>query len=145
MTAAITVHDNVTAEAAHVDAGLGAFNDAAAPLHEVRALTCIAREQDGIVGGLVGRTWGNCAEIQQLWVDGAHRGRGVGSRLVRAFEARALERGCRAFYLETFDFQAPGFYEKLGYRRVFAFDVYPHGIVRFTMLRDAGANDPSPA
>jgi hypothetical protein len=41
--------------------------------------------------------------------------------------------------------RAAGLYEKLGSRRVFAVDVFPHGIVRFTMLRDAGANDPSPA
>jgi len=139
MTVVIAVHDDLPPEAAEVDAGLGDFNDAAAPLHEVRPLSCFARGAEGaLIGGLVGRTWGACGEIQQLWVAAAHRGQGIATRLVRAFEARAGERGCRAFYLETFDFQAPGFYEKLGYRRAYALDVYPHGIVRFTMLRQAG-------
>ena len=144
MTLVISVHDDLPADAARIDAGLGDFNDAAAPLHEVRPLSCFARDTAGaVVGGLVGRTWGPCAEIQQLWVAEACRGEGIATRLVEAFEARASARGCRSFYLETFDFQAPGFYEKLGYRRAFALDVYPHGIVKFTMLREAG--EPGPA
>lgn len=133
----ITAHDEIPAvDADVVDRGLGAHNVGAAPLHEVRVLATFARDARGrVVGGALGRTWGECAEIQQLWVDPAQRERGVGTRLVRAFEAAALSRGCRAFYLETFDFQAPRFYEKLGYRIAFALDVYPKGVVRYTMLR----------
>lgn len=135
---AITTHDDVPpGDAAAVDAGLGEYNDAAAPLHEVRRLACFARlGSRPVIGGAVGRTWGECAEIQQLWVDPAHRGQGIGARLVRAFESAAAARGCRAFYLETFDFQAPRFYEKLGYRIAFTLDVYPRGVVRHTMVRN---------
>jgi ribosomal protein S18 acetylase RimI-like enzyme len=133
----LSTHDDVPpAEGAIVDRGLGDYNDRAAPLHEVRRLSCFARSTGGeLVGGVVGRWWGACAELQQLWVAEAHRRGGVGTRLVRAFESAAADRGCRSFYLETFDFQAPAFYEKLGYRRAFALDVYPHGIVRYTMVR----------
>ncbi|HEY8243041.1 MAG TPA: GNAT family N-acetyltransferase [Casimicrobiaceae bacterium] len=133
----IAVHDgDLPPEAETVDAGLGAFNDAAAPLHEVRRLACIAREGGEVVGGAVGRRWGRCGEIQQLWVAESHRGRGIGSQLVRAFEQRAAELGVRHFYLETLSFQAPGFYETLGYRRAYALDVYPHGYVKYLMRRD---------
>ena len=137
---AITGHDDVPpSDGAIVDAGLGSFNDAAAPLHEVRPMACFARTPDGaVIGGAVGRTWGPAAEIQQLWVADAHRHRGVGTALVRAFEARAAERGCRSCYLETLSFQAPGFYAALGYRVVFELRELPHGIVRFTMLREIG-------
>ena len=134
----LTVHDDLPPEAKRVDAGLGDANDAAAPLHEVRPLSCFVRDVAGaVVGGVVGRRWGACAEIQQVWVDPAHRGKGIATRLVRAFEARATEHGCRRFYLETFSFQAPALYEKLGYRVSHALDVYPHGIVKYTMVRDA--------
>ena len=68
-----------------------------------------------IVGGAVGRTWGLCCELQQLWVEAAMRRKGLGARLVTSFEARARERGCRTFYLETFSFQAPSLYRSLGY------------------------------
>ena len=141
----ITVHDDVpAAEGSIVDTGLGEFNDAAAPLHEVRRLSCFARGPGGeVIGGAVGRTWGPAAEIQQLWVADAHRHQGIGARLVRAFETRATGRGCRAFYLETLSFQAPRFYASLGYRVVFELAAFPHGIVKFTMLREIGGGDAS--
>ena len=136
----ITGHDDVPrSDGVIVDAGLCGFNDAAAPLHEVRPMACFARTPDGaVIGGAVGRTWGPAAEIQQLWVADAHRHRGVGTALVRAFEARAAERGCRSCYLETLSFQAPRFYAALGYRVVFELRELPYGIVRFTMLRELG-------
>ena len=138
-TPPITLHDDLPAEAKLVDDGLGDFNDLAAPLHEVRRLSCFAREPDGtVIGGAVGRRWGACAELQQLWVDESHRRRGIGAALVRAFEGHAATHGCRHVYLETFSFQAPGFYEALGYRRAYALDVYPHDIVKYTMRRELG-------
>lgn len=134
-----TVHDDLpAAEARLVDEGLGAANDRAAPLHEVRPLACFARLPSGeVIGGAVGRTWGPCCELQQLWVEPARRHAGVGARLVRDFEVRAQARGCRTFYLETFNFQAPQFYRKLGYEVRYEHAVYPHGIVKYTMVRAA--------
>jgi ribosomal protein S18 acetylase RimI-like enzyme len=136
-----TTHDDVPHDdALVVDAGLGAANDAAAPLHEVRALACFARGPGGaVVGGAVGRTWGRCAELQQLWVDAAHRRQGIGTRLVRDFETRAEARGCDTFYLETFSFQAPSLYAALGYRVALEIEGYGAGIRKFTMVRTAAA------
>ena len=125
-----------------VDTGLGEANDAAAPLHEVKPMSCFARDGDGgVIGGAVGRRWGPCCEIQQLWVAPAHRQRGIGARLVRAFEAQAHEHGCRTCYLETLSFQAPGFYRALGYRVAYEHTVYPHGIVKYMMIRQWGDDE----
>ncbi len=119
-----------------VDDGLGDANLAAAPLHEVRALGCFAHDDAGrVIGGAVGRSWGECCELQQLWVQPERRGGGLGTALVRAFEARAVARGCRLFYLETFSFQAPEFYQRLGYETVHAGTQFPHGIVKHLMQR----------
>ncbi|HVE49417.1 MAG TPA: GNAT family N-acetyltransferase, partial [Casimicrobiaceae bacterium] len=113
-------------------------NDAAAPLHEVRAMSCFARLASGqVVGGALGRRWGSCCEIQQVWVDSAFRRNGVGSKLVRAFEAEARSHGCVSFYLETFSFQAPHFYRALGYEVAYEHNIYPHGIVRYLMVKHA--------
>jgi ribosomal protein S18 acetylase RimI-like enzyme len=132
----IVGYDSPPAEAvAAVDRGLGEANAAAAPLHEVAPLACIARDGDGVIGGAVGRWWGECAELQQLWVNEASRRRGVGSALVREFLALARERGCRAVFLETFSFQAPGLYRSLGFRVDHENTLYPHGIVRYHMVR----------
>ncbi len=140
MKLVFTTHDHVPdEEAALVDAGLGAANAAAAPLHEVVPLSCFARLPGGtVVGGAVGRTWGACCELQQLWVDAAHRRQGIGADLVRAFEARAAARGCHTFYLETFSFQAPSLYRSLGYESVVSVEGFGPGIVKHFMLRRAG-------
>jgi GNAT superfamily N-acetyltransferase len=137
MTIEIDTHDvPPPADAAVVDAGLGAANDAAAPLREVRPLGCFARDHNGVViGGAVGRTWGACCELQQLWVAPTFQRHGIATQLVRAFEARATLRGCRMFYLETFSFQAPVFYRKLGYATAYELDVYPHGITKHLMRK----------
>jgi ribosomal protein S18 acetylase RimI-like enzyme len=138
--ATLTCHDGVPpAEAAVIDHGLGKANEEAAPLHEVQALSCFARLASGtVIGGAVGRTWGPCCELQQLWVDPDQRRCGLGSRLVARFEAAAEARGCTTFYLETFSFQAPGFYRTLGYEVAYEHRVYPRGIVRYCMVRTIG-------
>ncbi len=70
-----------------------------------------------LVGGLTGRTHGLRAwlEISILWVDEAHRGRGIGRELVERAEEEARRRGCLYARLSTSEFQGAGFYEKLGY------------------------------
>lgn len=141
----ISVHDLPDKAAAGVvDNGLGEANDQAAPLDEVQPLQCFVRDAAGrVVGGAVGRTWGGCCELQQLWVDPALRQQGVGGRLVRAFEQRAAERGCRVVYLDTFSFQAPAFYRSLGYAPAAEIAGFGHGIVKYTMLRQLDLPGPA--
>ena len=140
---ALTVHDEVPrAEGEIVDAGLGASNAAAAPLHDVQPLSCFARLASGaVIGGAVGRTWGACCELQQLWVEPRYRRNGVGARLVREFERGALARGCRTFYLETFSFQAPSLYRSLGYEVRLEIEGYAPEIRKYVMVRERNLND----
>ena len=57
---------------------------------------------------------------------------------VRYEAARAFERGCHSAWVETFSFQAPGFYRKLGYEPFGELD-YPPGHKRiFLHKRLAG-------
>lgn len=130
-------YDSLPPEAAAaVDRGLGEANAAAAPLHEVAPLACIARDGDGhVIGGAVGRWWGECAELQQLWVHEESRRRGVGSALVREFLSLARARGCNVVFLETFSFQAPSLYRSLGFRVAYENKLYPHGIAKFHMVK----------
>lgn len=117
-----------------VDAGLEAHNHAMAPLADVSPLAAFAAEPSGqLVGGAVGRTWGRCCELLQLWVAPEHRSRGVGSRLLGEFEARARERGCNVFYLTTLSYQAPAFYRKHGYEELARISGYPDDIVKYLM------------
>lgn len=132
-----SVHDEIPAEEARaVNQGLGDFNATAAPIHEVRPLSCFARLESGaLVGGAIGRTWGQCCELQQLWVDPAHRRLGTGTRLVRRFEEAAAARGCSVFYLDTFSFQARPFYERLGYEARLEIRGFAPGVAKYIMVR----------
>lgn len=133
----LSVHDDVPPEDGRVvDQGLDNSNAAAAPLHEVRPLSCFARLEDGaVVGGAIGRTWGRCCELQRLWVHPAHRHLGMGTRLVRQFEEAAAARGCSTFYLDTFSFQARPFYERLGYEARLEIGGFAPGVIKYIMVR----------
>jgi ribosomal protein S18 acetylase RimI-like enzyme len=117
-----------------VDNGLEEYNLSAAPLSEVKQLASFATDSSGhVVGGAVGRTWGRCCELLQLWVEPNFRSTGVGSRLLRQFEEHASRRGCNVFYLTTLSFQAPNFYRKHGYASLAEISGYPNGITKYLM------------
>lgn len=56
-----------------------------------------------------------------------YRGRGLGTLLLPVAESEALARGCVRLVLASHDFQAPGFYERLGYERKYAVEGRPSG------------------
>ncbi|WP_425401139.1 GNAT family N-acetyltransferase [Aeoliella sp.] len=126
-----------------VDIGIGQANSAAAPLHEVQPICCFARTESGtILGGAVGRWWGTCCELQQLWVAPEVRREGIGRELLTSFERHAIAHGCVLLFLDTFSFQAPAFYEAHGYHVEFERLGYPDGIARYHLakqLESAGA------
>ena len=84
----------------------------AAPLH-----VFTLDEAKRVVGGLIGRTHSLRAwlEVSILWVDEDYRGIGLGRALMERGEAEAIHRGCLYARLSTSHYQAPGFYEKMGY------------------------------
>ena len=95
--------------------GLEAFNESRWPGHrQWRALAVFARDGESIVAGLAGETYSGWLFIRYLWVSDALRGQGIGRKLMGDAEARALERGCHSAWVDTFSFQAPGFYPRLG-------------------------------
>jgi GNAT superfamily N-acetyltransferase len=135
-----TSHEGLPAkEAGVVDDGLGQANMSAAPLHEVKAISCFARLAEevssAVLGGAVGRIWGQCCELQQLWVDEAHRRQGIGAGLVTEFEKLAVSHACTMVYLETFSFQAPELYRALGYVEGHVLQGFPGGIKKYLMVK----------
>ena len=87
-------------------------------------------DDDGArIGAIAGHTWGRVAEIKQLWVDPAARGQGLGLALLDAALAEARRRGCRQVFLMSYDFQAPGLYERRGFRRLIEIPDWPEGHV----------------
>ncbi|HEY4231234.1 MAG TPA: GNAT family N-acetyltransferase [Thermoanaerobaculia bacterium] len=104
------------------------FNSAATGIHDGEWLTILVRdEEQRIVAGICGNTWGACLEIRQFWVEEKRRGKGLGTRLFEAAEREALKRGCRQILLMTFSFQAPAFYSRRGFEVVAEIEGHPRG------------------
>jgi len=105
---------------------LEAYNESKWPRHPPwRPLAIFLREKSRIVAGLAGETYCGWLFVKYLWVSEGLRGRGVGRELMVRAEARARERGCHSAWLDTFSFQARGFYEKLGYQEFGRLDYPP--------------------
>jgi len=92
-------------------------------------------ESDDIVGGLYGSTAFSHLWIDLLFVPESVRGLGIGRELMTQAEAEAMRRGCRAAALDTFSFQARGFYERLGYSVFGILNDCPPGHRRFYLTK----------
>jgi GNAT superfamily N-acetyltransferase len=104
------------------------FNAEATGYHDGLLLAgCIRNETGAIVAGCHGHTWGGCCELAQLWVNERYRGRGLGRQLLESAEAEAAARGCVQVVLATHSFQAPGFYERMGYEQKYVIEGRPQG------------------
>ena len=106
---------------------LDVVNAAATPgVAAARELTVQLLDESGeLAAGLSGWTWGVAAGIGMTWVRADTRGAGLGGRLLAAFEGEARERGCTHVFVTSFTFQAPGFYERHGYREIFRWEGVP--------------------
>ena len=78
------------------------------------------------LAGLTGETFGNWLCIQYLFVVDDLRKQGIGTKMVLSAEEEARKRNCKYVFVDTFSFQAPKFYEKLGYEEVFSLNEYPY-------------------
>ena len=116
MDYALTEERDAAALHAAIRAGIRGADPAAVGPRDYEPVALALRARDGaIVAGLEGATCWGWLMVDGLWVADELRGRGLGRRLLLAAEAAAIERGCRGAWLGTFDFQARGFYERLGY------------------------------
>lgn len=90
-----------------------------------------------LIGGLTGHTWASWLHVDLLWVADEAQGAGLGAQLLAAAEELArAERGCRHARLETWSFQAPGFYLKQGYREAGRVEDHPPGAVEHLFVKD---------
>ena len=109
-------HDFTPAEIDALEDRLYEHNAAATGHRDGLGLGFEVLDDDGArIGAIAGHTWGGVAEIAQLWVEPAWRGQGLGLALLDAALAEARRRGCKRAFLMSYDFQAPGLYERRGF------------------------------
>lgn len=100
-------------------------------------LTLLLRDEEGLIAGGVHGNYGQFGwlYISTLWVSEKARGRGFGSQLMAHIERAAIRAGCSHAYLDTFSFQAPEFYKKLGYTVFGELESYPAGNTRYFLRK----------
>jgi GNAT superfamily N-acetyltransferase len=124
------------AEAAIRD-GLSAYNFEKAGYRDQRPLAILVSDPDSgeVVGGLLGRTSMGLLYIDRFFLPEGMRRQRLGTRILKAAEEEGARRGCTRAVLSTLSFQAPGFYERMGWQVLGRIDCDPPGHTRFTMTK----------
>jgi predicted N-acetyltransferase YhbS len=123
------------AEAA-ITAGLAAYNAARFRPSDIATLDVLVRDDSGDpVGGLLGHTSFGLFFLDLFYLPDGLRRSGLGSRIIGLAEDEARRRGCTAVVVYTVTFQAPGFYERHGYRRFGEIACPPDGATRIFLTK----------
>ena len=103
------------------------YNRSKREVAESESLNLYVEDDSGeLMAGLIAETFGNWLEIEYLFVKEDLRGQGIGSQLLQQAESEAKKRNCRYVFVNTYQFQAPAFYEKQGYKEIFTLKDYPY-------------------
>ena len=103
---------------------------------DTEPLSVVSRDEQGIIlGGVAGRTIYRNFLIEVLWVDKATRGSGLGRQLMALAEIEAKKRGCVLAQVDTLDYQAPAFYQKMGFEVVGSVAAFPGSPERFFLTK----------
>lgn len=130
------VEQPTPADRAAIAAPLAAYNEQHGPTAGAEPLVLLLKSDTGeTIGGLWGKTVYDWMYVELLAVPDALRGKGAGVALMREAEAIACTRGCAGAWLDTFAFQARGFYEKLGYSVFGEIADHPRGSARYFLSK----------
>lgn len=98
--------------------GLVAYNKPHFGYNKLINFACFLRDDDGkVCGGATGEIADDLAFIWLLWVDEKYRG-GNGQKIMKLVEHEVKNHGVSEIHLDTYGFQAPEFYPKLGFKEV---------------------------
>ena len=126
------------ADVAAVRNGLRAYNQSQlgdrVPLYQNIVLQ-LRDAEDTIVGGLTATAVLDWLFVEWLHVDEAHRGADHGTALMAEAELYARDKGLAGIWLDTFAFQARGFYEKQGFTVFGTLDDHPRGSARYFLQK----------
>lgn len=107
--------------------GLIAFNEKIIGERDKAVSIFLKDEQAKVFGGMQAFLDTESIYIEALWVEATLQKQGYGTKLIQAAEKEAIKNGCKFSTVDTWDFQAEGFYLKNGYERLGEIKNYWHG------------------
>lgn len=125
-----------TPEIRWLEERLRAFNRAQAEnVTRLSFLIKLLDSENHLTGGVFAKISYGWLFIDTLWVAEEVRGTGQGRALLSQAEIEARRHGCRNAWVDTFSFQARGFYEKNGYAVFGELPNYPPGHTRYFLCK----------
>ena len=107
------INDEENSESiAFIEKELDRYNNEFAEPYFHKKLNVLMKNEDEIIGGLIGGTYWGWLYIDRFWIRKDFRKLGFGSKLLKMAEKEAMDRGCKNAHLDTHDFQAVEFYRK---------------------------------
>jgi GNAT superfamily N-acetyltransferase len=117
-------------------APLRAYNVSQAGDPQIRPVAILLTDESGEhVGGLWGKTAYDWLFVELLAVPEDHRGKKLGTALMEEAEKIARANDCIGIWLDTYEFQARGFYEKIGFEVFGTLEDHPMGRRRFFLRK----------
>ena len=92
--------------------------------------------EGNLMGGVFGKIAWNWLYIDLLWVHPEVREKGTGTKLMKAIEQEAQKRDIYSYHLSTASFQAPVFYQKLGYQICGEISGLPPGYTTYFLKKE---------
>ena len=123
----IRLDNTESQKAQEIENLIRSYNRSKREAAESEPLNLYVEDDSGqVMAGLVAETFGNWLEIEYLFVKEDLRGQGIGSQLLQQAESEAKNRNCRFAFVNTYQFQAPDFYKRHGYKEVLRLQDYPY-------------------
>lgn len=139
----MTINTNENPEPKEVDelrAALRAFNQSVTSDSNYHQLYITAKnENNELIAGVYGKIAWQWLYIDLLWVHPEHRELGLGKQLMQRIEKQANQRSVFAYYVSTASFQAPVFYQKLGYQICGEIKDLPPGFTTYYLKKQDSA------
>lgn len=95
----------------------------------------VLKDNGKVIGGAIGHIAYAWYFLDDLWIEKNYRKQGLGTRLIEKIEKIAREQRLIGVRMETWNFQAKGFYEKLGYKVYAIFEDCPPGTVDYFLRK----------
>ncbi len=117
--------------------GITDFNNQQAGDQKAQIVCFVLQGPDQeIAGGVIAQIYWDWLYVDLMWLKEELRRRGYGHRLLTLVEDEARKRGAKHAFLDTFSFQAPGFYEKHGYHVFGELNDFPKGHQRYFFMKE---------
>lgn len=120
-----------------IGGGINEYNSQHAGDDNRQRICFVLQSPEGeAVGGVTGVVYWDWFSLDLMLIQEEFRGRGYGQQLLALAEEEAQKRGATKVHVDTFSFQAPGFYQKYGYEVFGQLEDFPAGHQRYYMKKD---------